>query len=133
MIPTSFKLGGNTWKVRTLKHIVHIGPNNEVMHLYGDCDIEKCLIRIAKNVDGRPCTQDTIIQTFIHEFIHAALYTIGKKFDDEELVIGLENMVWQYLRTAKESKRGKDSTKRVQLDENSKQGSRTKRDTRRKA
>ena len=131
MIPTAFKLGGNTWRVRMQKHIVHVS-NNDVIHLYGDCDIEKCLIRIAENVDGRPCSQDTIIQTFIHEFIHAALYTIGKKFDDEELVVGLENMVWQYLRTCKESKR-KTSAKRVQLDDNSKKRAGTKRAARRKS
>lgn len=103
-IPTSFKLGGNTWRVRVVKHIVAIGSKGEVQHLYGDCAIDEQRIRLARSVDGRPCTDEQIQQTFIHEFIHAALYTIGRKFDDEELVVGLENMVWQLIRTAKISR-----------------------------
>ena len=101
MIPTSFKLGGNTWRVRMMKHLVQIGPNNDVQHLYGLCDVENNLIRIARTIDGRVCSEETIYKTFIHEFIHAALYTVGKQYQDEELVVGLENMVWQYLRTAR--------------------------------
>lgn len=101
MIPTSFKLGGNTWRVRLLKHLVQIGANNDVQHLYGLCDVENNTIKIARTIDGRVCSEETIYKTFIHEFIHAALYTCGKAYQDEELVIGLENMVWQYLRTAR--------------------------------
>lgn len=104
MIPTSFKLGGNTWRVRIMKHLVHIGPNNDVQHLYGLCDVENNLIRIARTIDGRTCTDETIYKTFIHEFIHAALYTCGKAYQDEELVVGLENMVWQYIKTARGGK-----------------------------
>jgi len=101
MIPTSFKLGGNTWRVRMLRHLVQIGPNNDVQHLYGLCDVENNTIKIARTIDGRVCAEETIYKTFIHEFLHAALYTCGKAYQDEELVIGLENMVWQYLRTAR--------------------------------
>lgn len=104
MIPTSFKLGGNTWRVRIMKHLVQIGPNNDVQHLYGLCDVENNLIRIARTIDGRTCTDETIYKTFIHEFIHAALYTCGKAYQDEELVVGLENMVWQYIKTARGGK-----------------------------
>lgn len=122
MIPTSFKLGGNTWRVRIMKHLVQIGPNNDVQHLYGLCDVENNLIRIARTIDGRPCTDETIYKTFIHEFIHAALYTCGKAYQDEELVVGLENMVWQYIKTARGGKpaiiangvlMGSDSRKRA--------------------
>jgi len=132
MIPTSFKLGGNTWRVRFHKSVIAIGQNNEVQHLYGECDIDKCLIKLAQTVDGKPCSEDTIYQTFIHEFIHAALYTIGKRFDDEELVVGLENMVWQYLRTAKASS-AKPKAKRVQLDADRSKRARAGRNSRRKA
>lgn len=131
MIPTSFKLGGNTWRVRMLKHLVQIGPNNDIIHLYGLCDVETQMIRIARTIDGRECSPETMYKTFIHEFLHAALYTIGKRYEDEELVVGLENMVWQYLKTAKG---GQDVAiaSRLQLDNNSNKGARRKGAARRK-
>lgn len=132
MIPTSFKLGGNTWRVRIMKHLVQIGPNNDVQHLYGLCDVESNLIRIARTIDGRTCSEETIYKTFIHEFIHAALYTVGKQYQDEELVIGLGNMVWQYLRTARGSKPAVVSSG-VLMDDASKKRARAKRAARRKA
>lgn len=126
MIPTSFKLGGNTWKVRLYKHLVQIGPNNDVQHLYGLCDVESNMIKIARAIDGRVCSEETIYKTFIHEFLHAALYTCGKAYQDEELVIGLENMVWQYLRTARGGQAAAVANG-VQLDNDSPKRARTKR------
>lgn len=105
MIPTSFKLGGNTWRVKIQKSIVVVTPAGEVQHLYGECNADTYTIRVARTVGGAICSPDTMTQTFIHEFIHAALYTIGRRFDDEELVVGLENMVWQYFKTARIPKR----------------------------
>ena len=132
MIPTSFKLGGNTWRVRIMKHLVQIGPNNDVQHLYGLCDVENNLIRIARTIDGRVCTDETIYKTFIHEFIHAALYTCGKQYQDEELVVGLENMVWQYIKTARGGKPAIIANG-VLLADDSRKGARPKRNTGRKA
>lgn len=131
MTPTSFKLGGNTWRVKLQKAIVVVTPAGEVQHLYGECNIDTYTIRIARTVEGKPCTPETMTQTFIHEFIHAALYTIGRRFDDEELVVGLENMVWQYLKTAKHSKAG--AAERIQLDADRAKGTRAGRGSRRKA
>lgn len=132
MIPTSFKLGGNTWRVRIMKHLVQIGPNNDVQHLYGLCDVENNLIRIARTIDGRTCTDETIYKTFIHEFIHAALYTCGKQYQDEELVVGLENMVWQYIKTARGGKPAIIANG-VLLADDSRKGARPKRSAGRKA
>ena len=132
MIPTSFKLGGNTWRVRIMKHLVQIGPNNDVQHLYGLCDVENNLIRIARTIDGRVCTDETIYKTFIHEFIHAALYTCGKQYQDEELVVGLENMVWQYIKTARGGKPAIIANG-VLLADDSRKRARPKRSTGRKA
>ena len=131
MIPTSFKLGGNTWKVRLYKHLVQVGPNNDVQHLYGLCDVENNMIKIARSIDGRVCAEETIYKTFIHEFIHAALYTCGKQYQDEELVVGLENMVWQYIKTARGGKQAIGSNG-IQMGNDSPKRARTSGNTRRK-
>jgi hypothetical protein len=96
-IPTSFKLGAHTWRVR-ISDTLGVSQN-----LYGLCDYEANLIRIARNVNGKALSQQSMFQTFLHEFIHAALHILGKN-DDEEFVAGMEQMWFQLYKTAKYGK-----------------------------
>lgn len=89
-IPTSFRMGGHTWRVKMCK----------MTEAYGECDHDKHLIRIATEIDGKPTTEDVRRQTFIHEVFHAVEYTLGRE-TDEGLVSGFEQMTWQLLKTAK--------------------------------
>jgi hypothetical protein len=89
-VPTSFRLGGHTWRVKMVK----------LKGLYGDCDTDKHIIRIASELDGKPTTAETQYATFLHEFIHAALHTLGVD-DDEQLAAGLEQMLFQLTKTAR--------------------------------
>ena len=90
ILPTSFRLGGHTWRVKVCK----------LTDLYGECDYDKHVIRIASEVNSKPTTEQTRFQTFIHEYYHAALHTLGRE-DDEEIVAGLEQMTWQLIKTAR--------------------------------
>jgi hypothetical protein len=89
-VPTSFRLGGHTWRIKL----------TPLKGMYGDCDTDKNLIRIATELDGKPTTAETRYATFLHEFIHAALHTIGVA-DDEQLAAGLEQMFFQLTKTAR--------------------------------
>lgn len=107
-IPTSFKLGAHTWKVKLVKSI---GEPGEYVH--GICYTTEHIIQIAKTVNGKKVSDDSMFQTFLHEFVHAALHILGKE-DDEELAAGLEQMYYQLYKTAKYPKtsdpaRGKPS------------------------
>lgn len=93
-IPTSFKLGAHTWRVRISDTVV--GGQN----LYGLCDYESNVIRIARTVNGKQLSLQSMYQTFLHEFIHAAMHTLGKN-DDEEFTAGLEQMWFQLCKTAR--------------------------------
>lgn len=89
-LPTSFKLGGHTWRVRLVK-----------MHAqYGECMYDTCTILIASHVDGTQTTPEQRYATFWHEFIHAALHTLGLD-DNEQLAAGLEQMLYQLHKTAR--------------------------------
>lgn len=101
-LPTSFKLYGRTWKVVMRERLLKVLPNNEAQDIYGLCHFEEGLIEIARTIEGRELPKSVIQQTLIHEFIHAALYDMGRKdCADEDFVCGLEGMVWQYLITAR--------------------------------
>ena len=91
-IPSSFMLTAHRWKV------VHVKAINEG-DTFGDCDYTAHTIRIAESVSGRTTTQHERLQTFIHEFYHALLQTVGR--DDESLVVQLENLTYQSTLTAK--------------------------------
>lgn len=94
-LPTSFKLGAHTWRVRVVKSIGK--PGGEC---YGECVFVEHRINIAKVVEGKPVSEATMYQTFLHEFIHAALHILGRN-DDEELAAGLEQMLYQLHKTAR--------------------------------
>lgn len=101
-LPTSFKLFGRTWKVELRESLQRVNPNNYLEHLFGLCYTHEGLIQIARTVGGVEVTPRELQATLIHEFIHAALFDMGRKeYDDEDLVHGLEQMVMHYLETAR--------------------------------
>ena len=89
-IPTSFQLAGHRWKVRRVK----------TNGLFGDCDTNNHVIRVAVELDGKPTTPEQQYATFLHEFVHAALHTLGIE-DNEQLAAGLEQMLFQMTKTAR--------------------------------
>lgn len=101
-LPTSFKLRGKTWRVQMLHSITRISPQKEYVPVYGLCCPADLQILIARTIDGRICTPREIQATLIHEFLHAAMYAIGREeWTDEHLVHGLEQMFMQYAETAR--------------------------------
>jgi len=101
-LPASFKLRGETWHVQMQHSITRISPQNECAPIYGLCRPAELQIIIARTIDGRICTAREIQATLIHEFLHAAMYAIGRKeWADEHLVHGLENMFMQFVETAR--------------------------------
>lgn len=92
-IPTSFRLGGHTWRVRIKR----------MKEVYGECDFDRHIIYIATFVDGKETTEETRYQTYLHECNHADLHILGRQ-DDEELVSGLEQMQWQRHKSARYAK-----------------------------
>jgi hypothetical protein len=94
-IPTSFKLGAHTWKV---KIVDEIGNQSDSFH--GICYTTEHLIKISRKVNGKKVSDASMYQTFLHEFVHAALHILGRE-DDEELAAGLEQMYYQLYKTAR--------------------------------
>lgn len=94
-LPTSFKLGAHTWRVRVVKSIGRPGAS-----CYGECDFMDHKILIAQIVEGKSVSAESMYQTFLHEFVHAALHILGRN-DDEELAAGLEQMLYQLHKTAR--------------------------------
>lgn len=107
-VPTSFRLGGNTWRVKLVKSIVA----EDGVECFGICDADKHIITIALFVHGRPVPEATRYKAYIHESYHAKLATLGRT-DDEELVAGLEEMTWQQLKTERYRKLKSPSTQQA--------------------
>ncbi len=89
-LPTSFSLAGHRWKVKQVRS----------KDLYGWCDTNKHVLYIVTHLDGKPTTEEQRYATFLHEFIHAALHTLGLE-DSEQLAAGLEQMLFQLHKTAR--------------------------------
>lgn len=93
-IPTSFQLGGHRWRVKVQK----------CSEVYGQCDFDKHVLLIASHVDGTETSPEQRYTTFLHEFVHAALHTLGMD-DSEQLAAGLEQMFFQLNKTARFKKK----------------------------
>jgi hypothetical protein len=89
-IPKAFELGGFTWRVKMCK----------MSAVYGECDYATHTLRIASHIDGKRVNAEQRYASFLHEFFHAALHTLGRN-DDEELVAGLEQMMFQMMKSAR--------------------------------
>lgn len=94
-IPTSFKLGAHTWRVKLVKELIA-----DEVDCFGNCDSDKMVITIALNVSSKPTTEDQRFATFLHEFMHAAMHTLGME-DNEQLAAGMEQMLLQLFKTAR--------------------------------
>jgi Zn-dependent peptidase ImmA (M78 family) len=92
-VPTSFKLGAHTWKIRRKK----------MEDFYGMCDCDNHIIYISTFVNNKPTTELEQFSTFIHELGHAVLSTMGLP-DDEQLVRGAEELFLQVIMTSKYAK-----------------------------
>lgn len=88
-IPTSFQLGGFTWKVRQMKRL----PGK-----YGDCDLAKREIRILQKLDD-----EMKGQVFCHELGHAILFAMGVDQSDhnEQNVDAYAMFLHQFMTSAK--------------------------------
>lgn len=82
-IPKKFKLGGVTWKV---EEVDALGGS------FGQTELWDAKITIVGHL--KP---DVKAQTFLHELIHAVLFSMGKRNHDEELVDGMATLLHQYL------------------------------------
>jgi hypothetical protein len=67
---------------------------------FGNCDTNKQIIAISLNVGGKPTSYDQQFATFIHEFMHAAMHTLGME-DNEQLAAGMEQMFLQLFKTGR--------------------------------
>lgn len=90
IVPKSFVMAGNKWRVRLRKKLDG----------YGLCDFETHTILIAETVNGRPTSDDDRFKTFIHEALHALEFTMGRR-TDEEFVAAAEQLIYQAMRTAR--------------------------------
>lgn len=94
-IPKSFQLLGHTYKVEILENLY------EDHDAYGDCDVEKKLVRLQKIgtvkrinkktgeiIDTVEITPDDFMETFFHELTHVILYSMGEErlFSNERFV-----------------------------------------------
>jgi predicted SprT family Zn-dependent metalloprotease len=89
-IPTSFTLGGLTWKVRLMKRL----PGR-----YGECQLSKTTIQLL----DKDVTQELQEQTFCHELVHSILFAMGKPQEehDEHFIDAFATFLHQYMTTAK--------------------------------
>lgn len=90
IVPKSFVMAGNKWRVRLRKKLDG----------YGLCDFETHTILIAETVNGKPTSDDDRFKTFIHEALHALEFTMGRR-TDEEFVSAAEQLIYQAMRTAR--------------------------------
>lgn len=87
-IPTSFQLGGITWKVVLRKRL----PGK-----YGECDLAKTTIYVRENID-----QELKEQTFCHELAHAIQFAMGisQENHDEQQIDAFATFLHQFLTSA---------------------------------
>ena len=90
IIPKSFVMAGNRWRVKLRKK----------MDTYGLCDFASHTIYIAEYVDGRPTSDEDRFKTLLHEALHALEFTMGKDAD-EEFVSAAEQLIFPAMRTAR--------------------------------
>ena len=81
---TSFSLAGFDWTVRLIEGLAD----------YGSCSpsTQEILIRAGMN-------EQTTQQTFMHELVHAILFTLGKTDHNEEFTDSFGALLHQYEKT----------------------------------
>lgn len=88
--PSSFKLGGRTWKVERV---------NRRGHWLGRCNSDRCRIRLNMH---RIKHNEELHHTFLHELLHAVTSTMGwtRLNDDEDKIDALSSLLTQAHATA---------------------------------
>lgn len=81
-VPTSFQLGGITWKV----------VDTDAISDMGHCDSEAATIRLRSDL-----SQQVKQATFCHELQHAIRYMAGETDHDERTVDAHGNLLHQFL------------------------------------
>lgn len=76
IIPTQFKLMAHTWTVKHV-HGMFAAPDGDLCR--GFCDFYTLTITV--NVDQPP---SLTTHTFLHEVLHAALWSLGNPLADDE-------------------------------------------------
>lgn len=89
MIPSALRISGLTWGVRVKAKL----KNDGGAVLWGQCLPAKQEILLDRSVLKIP---DRARRTLLHEAIHAMLES-SKHYDDEELVLRLEEKIDQFL------------------------------------
>lgn len=94
IIPASFKLFGNTIKVKYKRNLL------DIQQAFGVCDYIKHTIYIQQSTRENPLTKDQIEQTFIHESCHMLLFLMGeqKLADNEKFICSFSNLLHQFIK-----------------------------------
>lgn len=91
MIPKTFSLLGYKWTVKTIDGLL----NSEGEPVFGLCDFDNHKISLDSSL-----ADTKLWHTFLHEMLHAALYSLGrnKLCDDEGFVDALSGALAQALK-----------------------------------
>ena len=89
VIPKTFQLAGIKWAVKENPHLVNMG----------ECHSQKGIIYLKPDPNY---TESVKEQTYLHEVVHAILFTMGDVGPhDEKFVDGFASLLHQYVNTAK--------------------------------
>lgn len=93
-IPSTFMLAGNIWQVDIVgkKHLL---PYSDGVAVLGLCiPMQHTILLYKKQTDA------ALMQAFLHEAMHAVLYTMGHNDHDEVFVEGAAQLAFQLLVTS---------------------------------
>lgn len=92
-----------TFYIACIKHSTEIVDNINNGTEYGDYNDAKSKIRIAKRIfiddEWVELTQEQMINSFWHEYLHATQFYSGKKFVEEDAQV-MANFLSEFGRTA---------------------------------
>lgn len=84
VVPTYFELGGFEWTVKFSEDLTELGKS--------DCHSQTITLRSGMS-------EQTTIQTFYHELVHAILFTMGQMSHDEVYVDAFAVFLHQFAKT----------------------------------
>lgn len=96
-IPASFQLGGHTFIVKTVSEEEMFARSGKPA--YGLFVPDELAIYVLPA--SRKLKKSVILQTFWHEFFHAALWIANHRWTDEKLVDQCGHLLHQFFATAK--------------------------------
>ena len=97
-VPSSFKLGGRSWRVflKTQKQLDKLTTAAGLPCAYGLCAYDKARIYLSTEVSS-----DVLDISFEHELEHAIEFTRGESDHDETVIDGRAHMRHQFNKTAR--------------------------------